>query len=565
MKPNDVILNLYPDSIGSSLGNAVEWLHEPALAGVFSLCYVLPSLFRSDLDRGFSVVAYELDEQMAREADLAHLRGLGMELKLDLVVNHLSARSPQFQDLLDNGAESRYREMFVDWNEFWARRGEPNDDGCVIPEPACLYQMFMRKPGLPVLRVRCGDGSNRFYWNTFYQRVSHRRLNGSDMASLKQIDPSAISLVPVINQAIEQGTDVARTVRDRYPDGAAEVLDYLDQHCVTYEGQIDLDADSPMTWEFYENAISTLTRFGASVIRLDAFAYLHKEAGRTNFLNEPETWDYLDRLRAMAAKYDAVVLPEIHARYKDGTHCKLARQGHMFYDFFLPGLILHAIETGNAAYLKRWIEEVVRCGYRTVTMLGCHDGIPLLDLEGFLATTSIEQLVSLVVERGGRIKNIFSAAGRRISYYQVNATYFSALGEDTRKLLLARALHIFSPGTPQVWYLDLFAGVNDNRAADLRGHKEINRSGLDPDVARERLAERVVSEQLDLIRLRRTHPAFGEGARLQVSDAADGTVSIVWTNGVHKVELAADLAAVTYSIRMTPGEAADEQADRLRR
>jgi sucrose phosphorylase len=43
-------------------------------------------------------------------------------------------------------------------------------------------------------------------------------------------------------------------------------------------------------------------------------------------------------------------------------------------------------------------------------------------------------------------------------YYQVNATFFSALGEDEQKLLLARAIQMFMPGIPQVWYLDIFAG-----------------------------------------------------------------------------------------------------------
>ncbi len=66
-------------------------------------------------------------------------------------------------------------------------------------------------------------------------------------------------------------------------------------------------------------------------------------------------------------------------------------------------------------------------------------------------------------------------------YYQVNATYFSALGEDEQKLLLARAIQIFMPGIPQVWYLDLFAGTNDHEAmekAGVGGHKEINRTNL---------------------------------------------------------------------------------------
>ena len=47
------------------------------------------------------------------------LKALGVELKVDLVLNHLSVRSPQFQDLLEKGDESDYRDFFIDWDEFW--------------------------------------------------------------------------------------------------------------------------------------------------------------------------------------------------------------------------------------------------------------------------------------------------------------------------------------------------------------------------------------------------------------------------------------------------------------
>ena len=85
------------------------------------------------------------------------------------------------------------------------------------------------------------------------------------------------------------------------------------------------------------------------------------------------------------------------------------------------------------------------------------------------------------MDRGGRVKNLYGPDGKKISYYQVNATFFSALGEDEKKLRLARAIQMFMPGIPQVWYLDLFAGKNDYAAADsgaTAGHKEINRTTL---------------------------------------------------------------------------------------
>ncbi len=73
------------------------------------------------------------------------------------------------------------------------------------------------------------------------------------------------------------------------------------------------------------------------------------------------------------------------------------------------------------------------------------------------------------MERGGRVKNLYDPTGKKLSYYQVNATFFSALGEVEQKLLLARAIQMFMPGIPQVWYLDLFAGKNNYPASDKAG------------------------------------------------------------------------------------------------
>ena len=49
---------------------------------------------------------------------------LGLDLKLDFMLNHLSVLSPQFQDLLARGEQSPYRDFFIDWNRFWEGKGE---------------------------------------------------------------------------------------------------------------------------------------------------------------------------------------------------------------------------------------------------------------------------------------------------------------------------------------------------------------------------------------------------------------------------------------------------------
>ena len=76
------MLNLYPDSVGGNLAAAADFLELPALRGAFSSVYVLPSLFHSDLDRGFCVVDYGLEETLATDGDLARLRTLGLKPRL---------------------------------------------------------------------------------------------------------------------------------------------------------------------------------------------------------------------------------------------------------------------------------------------------------------------------------------------------------------------------------------------------------------------------------------------------------------------------------------------------
>ncbi|MGD8593260.1 MAG: glycosidase, partial [Gammaproteobacteria bacterium] len=192
-------------------------------------------------------------------------------------------------------------------------------------------------------------------------------------------------------------------------------------------------------------------------------------------------------------------------------------------------------------------------------MLGCHDGIPVLDLrgkkntdvsqEGLLSDEEIDAVIERLIDRGGRVKDLYGPDGKKISYYQVNATFFSALGEDGRKLRLARAIQMFMPGIPQVWYLDIFAGKNDYAAADkggTGGHKEINRTTLTNNDIKQGLKQTVVRDQLELMRLRNTSPAF-EG-RLTVISRDEHRLHLTWKHRGYTATLNADLRDHSFSI-----------------
>lgn len=181
-------------------------------------------------------------------------------------------------------------------------------------------------------------------------------------------------------------------------------------------------------------------------------------------------------------------------------------------------------------------------------MLGCHDGIPLLDLKGLIPEERIQSIIDTVVARGGFVKDLH---GQKNVYYQVNATYYSALGESDTKMLLARALQLFMPGKPQVWYLDLFAGKNDHEAvkrAGAGGHKEINRSNLSVDQMEEKIKESVVKKQFEMLRFRATFPAFAFDSNITV-DRSGSVMNFVWKKNRYTATLSADLANNTFSMK----------------
>lgn len=569
--PKGVIFNAYPDSIGRNLADIVHMLKRPEFKDVFSLFYILPTVFNSDLDRGFSIIDYDLNDELASREDLETLHELNVMFKFDLVLNHLSVGSPQFQDLLKNGDRSKYKNFFIDWNEFWESHGEMSLDGHVIPHNEHLEKLFMRKPGLPILKVRFPDGSERPYWNTFYQEVVYHNVAAHDLLQALGIEEltheDAEHIASVVNDVLNAKRDLSELDLGEYSHHRDEIISAVEQNR-QYLGQMDLNAQSEEVWEFYDDTLKKLRSHGGKLVRLDAFAYLHKEPGEVNFFNKPGTWEYLERLQQIADRYDLILLPEIHAEYGTGLHEEVASRGFPIYDFFFPGLVIDAMDRGSNRHLLRWIREILEKGIQTINMLGCHDGIPVLDLrgkqtggvtrQGLLSDAEIDAVIDEIMDRGGRVKNLYGPDGKKISYYQINATFFSALGEDERKLRLARAIQMFMPGVPQVWYLDLFAGKNDYAAADAggaAGHKEINRTTLSIGDIEQGLSRIVVRDQLELMRLRNKSPAFA--GKLEIHDSEEHRLHLTWKHHGCIATLDADLRDYGFSVTHK-GESCEE-------
>ena len=245
---NGPMLNAYPDSLGGNLSDIANFLSKNELKDVFSSFYILPSLFHTDLDRGFSVLDYSLNELFAKKEDLEKLDELGIDLKLDFILNHASVLSKQFQDIIKNGEKSKYRDFFIDWNKFWDGCGEMTESGYIQPKPELIKDMFFRKPGLPILMVRFPDGKEVPYWNTFYQEVRYPSLDAVDIRNITGVQYSiAEGLANLLNKGLIEGKSPEKILNESNiysnklsDDQKKELCDKLESER-KYLGQMDLN------------------------------------------------------------------------------------------------------------------------------------------------------------------------------------------------------------------------------------------------------------------------------------------------------------------------------------
>jgi len=465
-----VHLTAYADRLGGSLRGLRAVLDGP-LAGLFGGVHVLPFFRPYDgADAGFDPEDHlEVDARLGSWEEVRAL-SRGRDLVVDVIVNHASALSPQFLDVVASGEASPYAGMFLTL-------------GAVFPSGASeeeLLRIFRPRPGLPFTPVTVADG-RRLAWTTFTSQ------------------------------------------------------------------QVDLDVGHPETRSYLHAVLSRLAASGVAMVRLDAVGYAVKTPGTSCFMT-PETFGFIGELSAEARELGLEVLVEIHSAYE--LQIQVARQVDWVYDFALPALVLHGLVAGDDAPLRRWM--AIRPA-NAINVLDTHDGIGVVDVLGLLDEGEIDTLVEAIhANSRGASRFATGTAAANVDLYQVNCTYYDALGGDDARYLLARALQLFTPGIPQVYYVGLLAGENDlERLARTGVGRDINRHAYTAGELAAALERPVVRALTRLIAFRNAHPAFrGEG---RVLDGPPGTLGLEWRAGPESARLTADLRRGRAAIAWTEG------------
>ena len=303
--------------------------------------------------------------------------------------------------------------------------------------------------------------------------------------------------------------------------------------------QIDLDIASPITKDLFTGFMEKFSKNGVKIVRLDAVGYVIKKRGSTCFFVDPEIFHYLDWISELAKSFKIQILPEIHAEY--AIQFKLATKGYWIYDFILPYTILDACINKTSRRLKNYLRTRP---HNQFTMLDCHDGIPIKpDLNGLYQFEEAKKVVNVCRKRGANLSLILSPEHKDpdgFDVHQIRGTIYSLLDCNDDLYFAARAIQLFTPGIPQIYYVGLLAGKNDDAAISQTGDgRDINRHNYSINEIDGEVRRPIVKKLLQLIQLRNSHPAF-KGV-FTISDCSDHEVSLTWTDQNKYATLHVDL------------------------
>lgn len=316
--------------------------------------------------------------------------------------------------------------------------------------------------------------------------------------------------------------------------------------------QIDVDVMHPVTVRYLDTILDAVAACGATMVRLDAVGYAIKTAGTSSFMTE-DTYAFIGEFTEKARSRGLEVLVEVHSYYR--RQLDIGNAVDRVYDFALPPLVLHALYTGDATALHEWLTMRPE---NAVTVLDTHDGIGVIDVgadqanpdnPGLLPPDQIDALVQTMhAKSGGSSAAATGAAASNLDLYQVNCTFYDALGADDHAYLAARAIQFFVPGIPQVYYVGALAGRNDMELLKSTGvGRDINRHHYSPDEIAAALERPVVAALMALCTFRSEFTVFDGDHVFGMSD--DGaTLTLHWKDGSDWAELTVYLNDASVSL-----------------
>lgn len=331
---------------------------------------------------------------------------------------------------------------------------------------------------------------------------------------------------------IEDGEDLSQVVRPRTSDlrrptpttnGLAHVW------CTFSHDQVDLDFHNPEVLLEFVRIIRHQLDQGVRAFRLDAVAFLWKEAG-TGCINLPQTHEIVRLIRTLVQAYDpnTILITETNIPNRENlSYFGNGNEAHIVYNFSLPPLLLHTLLSGSCQHLKTWMMSMppAQTGTCFFNFIASHDGIGLRPAEGLLSETEVASLIDICQRHGGEVS--WRSLGGVNKPYEINIALFDALrgtheGVDDwqfERYICAHAIMLALEGLPAFYINSLLATENDyERFQRTKQGRSLNRHQWSLKALTRKLRDtesinaRVLAALRDLIAVRKRQPAFHPNA-----------------------------------------------------
>jgi glycosidase len=300
--------------------------------------------------------------------------------------------------------------------------------------------------------------------------------------------------------------------------------------------QIDLNFGNPEVLLYIIDILLLYVSLGASIIRLDAIAFLWKESG-TECLHLPQTHIVIKLFRNVfdLAAPHVKIITETNVPHRDNISYFGSGddEAHMVYNFALPPLTVHALLTADGSYLTEWASGLRMknpCNY-FYNFTASHDGIGLMPVRDILPPEEIDLLVRTTESHGGQLGLKDNPDGTQ-SVYELNISLFDLLSDpgaqepvslQVARFAASQAIAMSLAGVPALYYHSILGSRNYHEGVERTGIKRaINREKLQVPPLRRELAtpgsRRALALELltGLLRVRGKHRAFHPEGRQQV-------------------------------------------------
>ncbi len=342
---------------------------------------------------------------------------------------------------------------------------------------------------------------------------------------------------------VDPSTDLSSVVRPRTSPLLTPAYTVYGERWVwtTFSSdQIDLNYANPdLLFEMLDILLGYIAK-GARIIRLDAIAYLWKKIG-TSCVNLPETHEVVKLMRAVTDRVAPCVriLTETNLPHEENiSYFGEGDEAHMVYQFSLPPLLLHTMQSGSATHLTNWAaslgEPPEGCGFLNFT--ASHDGIGVRPLEGILSDEEIASVVENVRKCGGLVSTRTAEDGSE-KPYELNITWFDAmrlpddpgnLTAQIRRFICSQTIMLELRGIPAVYFHNLTATGNYHEGVERTGmnrtinRKKWRRSELEARLSdTESAASHVFRTYKRLLGIRAEQKAFHPDAKQEVMELPD--------------------------------------------